>query len=345
MASYIVSKIQLLRDKIRRSLGILLFDLEKKSQLNSQNIKSVLFIRHDAKLGDAIVSSCLIRKLKKFRPDIKQIVLTSKSMSSMFKDDFGVDEVIHMKKRPSYSEIRDICQQIGSVDMVVSLNQDMKMKDIYMLKHLQSSLNVGVDTSVKLININIKNDICNVHYSEKFDCIAKLVGIDEQKESYIVPIKDEEIVRVKQFLSEKEIGRFVLLNPFGSGNERKLSAKKINEILLEAQSKTLLPILILSAPDTREILESMPIEFSENVVHFDQSESIFDAIAAVELCDLVITVDTSIVHIAAGLNKPQIAIYRRDEVNFINWHPNSELAQVIIAEKIINDFTFVNELN
>ncbi|NIY92976.1 glycosyltransferase family 9 protein [Vibrio diazotrophicus] len=340
MASYIVSKMQLLRDRIRRGMGILLFDLEKKSQLNSKNIKSVLFIRHDAKLGDAIVSSCLIRKLKKYRPDIKQIVLTSKSMSSMFKDDFGVDEVIHMKKRPSYGEIRDICQKIGSVDMVVSLNQDMKMKDIYMLKHLQSSLNVGVDTSVKLININIKNDICNAHYSEKFDCIAKLVGIDEQKEPYIVPIKDEAIARVKQFLAEKGIGKFVLLNPFGSGNERKLSAEKINEILIEAQSKTLLPILILSAPDTRELLASMPIVFSDSVVHFDQSESIFDAIAAVKLCDLVITVDTSIVHIAAGLNKPQIAIYRKDDVNFNNWHPNSANAKVIIADSNINDFLF-----
>ncbi|PNI04475.1 heptosyltransferase [Vibrio diazotrophicus] len=334
----VVSQIQRFRDIIRRKLGIWLFDTKKKATFNPTDVKSILFIRHDAKLGDAIVSSCLIRKLKKFRPDIRQVVLTSKGMSSMFKDDFGVDEVVHIKKRPSYGEIRNICQQIGSVDMVVSLNQDMKMKDIYMLKHLESQLNVGVDPEVGLININIQNDICHAHYAKKFDYIAKLVGIDAPEESYIVPVKDEAILRVKQFLVAKGIDKFVLLNPFGSGNERKLSAEKINEILLEVQSKKSLPVVILSSPDTRELLASMPIVFSGSVVHFDQSESIFDAIAAVELCDLVITVDTSIVHIAAGLNKPQIAIYSDDKTNFKNWNPNSILAKVIKTSGSISNF-------
>jgi len=289
---------------------------------------------------NAIVSSGIIRKLRKYRPDIKLIVLTSPGMSSMFKDDFGVDEVIHMKKRPSYQEIRQIGKQVGSIDMVVSLNQDMKMKDIYMLKHLKSQLNVGVDPSVKLININIQNDICNVHYAEKFDYIARLIGIDEPQEPYIVPVKEDSIARVKLFLEVKGIEKYVLLNPFGSGNERKLNAEKINTIITEVQRKQGLPVLILSSPDTRELLESMPIEFSDSVVHFDQSESIFDAITAVDLADSVISVDTSIVHIATGLNKPQIAIYRQDDVNFTNWHPNSENAKVITANESINDFIF-----
>lgn len=333
----IISRIQRFRDVFRRKLGIWLFDSRKKKALSPHDVKSILFIRHDAKLGDAIVSSGVIRKLRKYRPDIKLLVLTSPGMSSMFKDDFGVDDVIHMNKRPSYGEIRKICQQIGHVDMVVSLNQDMKMKDIYMLKHLDSHLNVGVDPEVKLININIQKAICDVHYAEKFDYIAQLVGIDKPQEPYMVPVKYESIARIKKFLHMKGIEKYALLNPFGSGNERKLSAEKINIIVEIVQRKQGLPVVLLSAPDTRDLLEAMPVEFSDSVVHFDQSESIFDAIAAVELSDLVVSVDTSIVHIATGLNKPQIAIYRQDDVNFTNWHPNSDKAEVIKSSNI-NEF-------
>lgn len=334
----VIRRIQRFRDVVRRQLGLCLFDSEKKSTLLPQNAKSILFIRHDAKLGDAIVSSGVIRKLRQFRPDIKLKVLTSPGMYSLFKEDFLVDEVIHMKKRPSYKEIREVCRQIGAVDMVVSLNQDMKMKDIYMLKYLQSHLNVGVDLSVKQINLNIQKDIVHGHYAEKFDYIAKLVGISAPQEVYIVPVKETSKARVKQFLVARGIDRYVLLNPFGSGNERKLNAERINAILDSIQQEQDLAVVILSSPDTREQLATMSVEFSERVVHFDKSESIFDAIAAVELADLVITVDTSIVHIASGLNKPQISIYSSDKENYINWHPNSSRAFPIISNESINNF-------
>ncbi len=339
MMRSVISRIQRFRDIARRKLGIWLFDTKKNKNLNPTDVKSILFIRHDAKLGDAIVSSTVIRKLKTYRSDIKQMVLTSPGMSSMFKEDFGVDEVFHMKKRPSYREIRQICQQIGHVDMVVSLNQDMKMKDIYMLKHLQSQLNVGVDKEVKLININIQSDICNAHYADKFDYVARIVGINEPQMPYIVPVKQQSLKKVKSFLDAHRIGEYVLFNPFGSGNERKLSADKINSIVADLSQKGR-PVLILSSPDSKELLKNMSINFSDSVIHFDQSESIFDAIAAVELSSLVVTVDTSIVHIATGLNKPQIAIYSNDQVNFRNWNPNSSLANIIIAKDGINEFNF-----
>lgn len=339
MANKIVSKIQLLRDKLRRSLGILLFDFNKTTQLIPEDTQSILFIRHDAKLGDAIVSSGVIRKLKKYRPDITIKVITSPGMSDLFQQDFQVDEVIHMKKRPSYQQIRQICQQLGRVDMVVSLNQDMKMKDIYMLKHLQSQINVGVDKGISLINFNIQDVIAEAHYAEKFDYVAQLIGINEPQEQYIVPLKQASLDKVKCFLQTKSLASFALLNPFGSGNERKLSAEKINAVIDEVERKYNLPVVILSAPDTKELLNSMSVRFSDRVTHFDQSDSIFDAIAAVYLADLVISVDTSIVHIATGLNKPQIAIYKQDQVNFRNWHPNSEFAQVMTAIRDINDFT------
>ncbi|MBF4249092.1 lipopolysaccharide heptosyltransferase family protein, partial [Vibrio anguillarum] len=66
--------------------------------------------------------------------------------------------------------------------------------------------------------------------------------------------------------------------------------------------------------------------------------SIYDAIAIVDKAKLVVSVDTSIVHVASGFNKPQIAIYKQDKVNFSNWHPNSEHANVIIAITDINNF-------
>lgn len=335
---FIVSRLQRFRDVVRRQLGVWLFDKKKVTNFDLVNTKSILFIRNDAKLGDAIVSSGVLKKLKKYRPEIKIKVLTTSAMASLFEEHFGVDQVVHLSKRPSYSEMKDVCEQVGSVDVVVSLNLDMKMKDIYLLNKLKSKINIGLDSNLNLINFNVSNDIINIHYADKFNYIATLLGITEPAENYIVPLVPSSMEKAQNFLSENNIDKFVLINPFGSGSERKLNKDSVNKIIsaIKEWDKSL-SVVLLSAPDTRELLDSMSLT-TTSIRHFDQSDSIYDAIAIVEKAKLVVSVDTSIVHIASGFNKKQIAIYKQDKVNFSNWHPNSEHANVIIAITDINNF-------
>lgn len=337
---FVISRIQRFRDVVRRRLGIWLFDRKKDSSFDLTEAESILFIRNDAKLGDAIVSSGVIRKLRKYRPDLKVMVLTTPGMmQSLFLEHFGVDRVINLSKRPSYKEIRGVSQQVGSVDVVVSLNPDMKMKDIYLMKCLHSKANVGLDSELKLINFKINKNLDKKHYAEKFDYISKLVGIDKPKENYMVPLIKESLDKAQQFLDDNGINDFVLVNPFGSGNERKLNKASITKIIDAVKDNGPAPhVILLSAPDTKELLDSMSLT-SGMTHHFDQSDSIYDAIAMVEKAKLVVSVDTSIVHIASGLEKKQISIYRSDPMNFANWSPNSEFSIVLESGIGINSFS------
>jgi ADP-heptose:LPS heptosyltransferase len=60
-----------------------------------------------------------------------------------------------------------------------------------------------------------------------------------------------------------------------------------------------------------------------------RSRSLSDVIAAVELCDLVVTPDTALVHIASAFNRPIIAAYSGWEDNFKKFAPLSEVQQII----------------
>ncbi|CAH8227357.1 hypothetical protein VAE308_1280080 [Vibrio aestuarianus] len=120
---FIVSRLQRFRDVVRRQLGVWLFDKKKVTNFDLVNTKSILFIRNDAKLGDAIVSSGVLQKLKKYRPEIKIKVLTTSAMAPLFEEHFCIDQVVHLSKRPSYSEMKDVCEQVGSVDVVCRNNK------------------------------------------------------------------------------------------------------------------------------------------------------------------------------------------------------------------------------
>ncbi|AIW20326.1 lipopolysaccharide heptosyltransferase family protein [Vibrio coralliilyticus] len=339
----IISKLQRFRDIARRYFGVLLFDQKKESDFDPEHAKTILFIRNDAKLGDAIVSSGVISKIRRYRPDINIIILTTPSLDTLFKKHFSVDRVVHLSKRPSYREIRFVSEEVGSVDIVVSLNLDMKMKDIYLLNKLDSKIVIGVDRLLKIVNFNISKDIQQLHYAEKFDYITKLLGISGPREKYQVPVLSDSVAKMESFLTTNGIKDFILLNPFGSGNERKLRSESIAAIVdVVLNLDKSLKVVVLTAPDTKGQFQSMRLT-NDRVFHFTDSESIYDAIAAVQAAKLIISVDTSIVHIASGLHKPQVAIYSDDTVNFSNWHPNSDVAEVIVAHGEVNNFEY-NEL-
>ncbi|WP_428776475.1 glycosyltransferase family 9 protein [Vibrio sp.] len=334
---FIISKLQLYRDIVRRELGLIIFDRKKPLDQPIESTRSILFIRNDAKLGDAIVSSAVIKKIRKHRPDIKIQVLTTSGMASIFEQHFKVDQVIAMNKRPSYSEIRRVCQQVGEVDLVWTLNPHMKMKDIYFLKHIRSKFNVGIDTKVKLLNVNIQQQTQGQHFAKKFDYLSVLLGIDAPQERYMVPLIPTSLTKLETYISDNSIGSYILFNPFGSGSERKLNKSNITQILQVLQRQfPQFSVVMLSSPETHQLLDNMQLT-GDKVLHFSDSESIYDAIAAVHFAKLVVSVDTSIVHIATGLDKPQLALYRSDKVNFAHWNPNSEKAVTVNTGKAMND--------
>ena len=57
--------------------------------------------------------------------------------------------------------------------------------------------------------------------------------------------------------------------------------------------------------------------------------------------DLVITPDTSIVHMACAFNKPLIAIYKKDMEGFEAWKPKSKCNRVVFSE----DFESLNDID
>jgi len=338
----IVKILQVFRDQVRRQLGIWLFDYDKNLTFDLKDAKSILFLRNDAKLGDAIVSSGAIRKIRRQRPDVKIIVLTTPSMKHLFKTHFGVDQVVTINKRPSYKAIRSACQEIGEVDVVVSFDLNMKMRELYMLKQIQSKANLGLESDIGLININISKEVEGLHFSDKFNHITQLLGLSNQPENYIVPQELESQKKIGGFLKSQKINQFALLNPFGSGRSRKLNNESILKAIQSVKcTHPQMSIVILTAPSDSKLLKEMGI-FEENVHHFDISTSIYDATALVVKSTFVISVDTSIVHIATGLNRPQVALYNYDEVNFTHWNPNSKLAKTIINYHGINSFSKEN---
>ncbi|WP_139807664.1 glycosyltransferase family 9 protein, partial [Aeromonas salmonicida] len=150
-----IGYLQLLRDRIRRALGIIFFD--KKTPLGLQgDISHILVIRWDAKIGDSFASSFFFRELKKL-PNKFITVITSPALAPLYREEFGVDHVIEVTKRPSYKTLCDIALSIPHVDLAIHLTEGMKMKDLYFLYKLSPTNIASLDDNVARVNIKLSD--------------------------------------------------------------------------------------------------------------------------------------------------------------------------------------------
>ncbi|AKO31343.1 hypothetical protein RY60_06605 [[Haemophilus] ducreyi] len=99
------------------------------------------------------------------------------------------------------------------------------------------------------------------------------------------------------------------------------------------------PFYTLTFPAIARKLKKIACHFSE-VFIYEHTKTVFDTIELIRFADLVISPDTSIVHIAVGLNKKLIAFYSLDEQNFIHWQPNN-----LVETHILRFEHNINEIN
>ena len=117
---------------------------------------------------------------------------------------------------------------------------------------------------------------------------------------------------------------------------------KISKIILEKDYEKL--ILIGNEDKIRE-LKKLNIS-KENKVKIIETRGMSEVAELIKGADLVVSPDTSIVHLARGFNKKMICIYRKElgkeDKNSILWGPNSEKAKVIFVEEKIKDGEEIN---
>lgn len=322
-----IGYLQLLRDRIRRKLGVFLFDKYIPVGIKG-DVNHILLVRWDAKLGDSFMSSFFFREIRKLSSEIRISVITTSELASLYLDYFKVDEVIVIDKRPSYHMIRQAVSNIAHVDLVIHLTEMMKMKDLYLLHKLSPTNVASLDDDIGRVNVKLSHATAGMLFQDKYCYILSLLGVKDINTRYIIPTK--RTVNVTSTCSD-----VIIINIFGSTQYKSLSHAKAIELLrILGRNFPTHRFGMLSSPATYAAAEAMVTECSiSNIELLEGVNTIDDAIYCVKHSQVVLSVDTAIVHIAVGLDKPLVAIYPRHGETFNQWLPTkTPLVRVLFSD-------------
>lgn len=312
--------------KALRSLRLAIgkFIIDRKTSHSFPNpIQKILFLRHDGKIGDYIVSSFVFRELKKQNPNLHIGVVCSTKTRYLFEKNPYIDQLYPVKTK-SISNYIQVAKQIQQqqYDVLIDPTTLLRNRDLLLIKLINTKINIGYQKQYyQLFDLNITDN--TLHFSQIYQQALEMIGYGNIDRTYDIPTDIESEQKIQEFLEQNNIQSFIAINFFGASSSRSFTDENIEKWLSYIQKNTQKPLILLTYPAVTDKLKNIVKQY-KNCFVLESTSTIFDNISLIQAADLVISPDTSIIHIAAGLNKPIIAFYSHNQENFTHWHPNSQ---------------------
>ena len=333
-----------MREK-RLKIGKYIWDRKEKSKiieednfLKDNNIKSILFLRYDGKIGDMIVNSLMFREIKKVYPDTKIGVITRGAAIDIIKNNPNVDEIYEYHK--DRKKIKDLALKIKEekYDLLIDFSEMLRVNQMMFINLCRARINIGLDREDwKLFDLSIESDKnfkWTEHITKRY--LVYLIKLGLEKEnidiSYDIYLKNEK--KYETFFNEIKESQKLILNPYGASKHKSFSVETLENIITYLKDKDIAIILTYFGDKYKEL------EFLEKKYKYvyipKKIESILDTAILIKKGNYVISPDTSIVHIASAFNKKMTTVYPpkggKYGVDHLVWAPKSEYSRVIFCK-------------
>jgi len=258
------------------------------------------------KLGDCVLLTPLIRILRKNRPDLNiYIIAFSRISAGFFETDPDVTAVYHAKRKPGkyrrevLSMTFDVLFNTKDHPSTHFLLQSSLIRARYKVGHANEFHEGLFDRLLTMdfsAHMALKNcallDLIGIRYSEE-DCRPSLAPL---------PLPPELTGFLRQLDNKKLTG----INISAGEPNRVWAETKWNGLISRFPERH---FIVLSGPDEHAV-KHMIEQSCQNIIASPRTGNLYEVLRIVEKLDMLITPDTSLIHIASATKTPVVGLYR-----------------------------------
>lgn len=316
--------------------------------LDGSKLRKVLFLRPE-KIGDMVISFPVFDGLKQHFPHIKISILGSPRNLPIIKNDPRFDKIYLYTKKPTKDFKTLLKMRKGKYDCVVDMIGDDSVTALF-LSQLSAPgkprIGVGKNKYREYYDFNYSYRRDNTgHVVENTLKLLEAFDIESEKVSgYAAPfIKDDEKKKAAAFFDH-----------FTNGNNNmmtvgyNLSAGAPTRIWAEEKSIELIKRITDKHPNCKVVLFTVPSErnradeilnqLNGRVELVPDKLNLTEVSAIIAQLDIMISPDTSLVHIARAQQVPVVGLYSRFMKNFLLWRPYDQKTGAVVSGNDDNIF-------
>ncbi|MCO6524106.1 MAG: glycosyltransferase family 9 protein [Candidatus Schmidhempelia sp.] len=277
--------------------------IRRYKQYNLESIKKILIIRND-RIGDMVATTGLIRNLAISGYEV--YVSSRKQSLAIIKHNPYVKGVFiydDSNIKNLYKSIKEARKEKFDLAIETRFNRFLDIHNLVFCSFMRTNILAGFcKSNISSFNLSINYYHPNNHVTSQLIRILDLLDIRDKSVDYELFVSDDIKNKADSFLSNlNNKKKIVIFNPYGSQQERCMNDNHI-KLLYNLLEKTYQVILI------GEAVKLNSLKLADEVKTFN-STSVLDIIPLIEKADLVVSVDTAVVHIATCFNKKTLAFY------------------------------------
>ncbi len=315
--------------------------------------KNLTLVFMDGKLGDSIVNSALIDGIRLKYPSLPIWVFSLESVAEYWRSHPDVEKVEVLPESNATFRTRISLHQLGkryqgSIGAVVAFEPMATLEQFLLLAAMKPDLTVGfLKHEYRLFDVSLLDFTYGQEKRSISTRIDNLLTLFEASVPYAelvrhVPCNDAGLGQFHAKYGLLTDQNLVLVNGYGSNNQRTFSASSLR-IILAIVAETLPMSKIVLNISREQISNKEEVElmnsFGSKLVILDRGIDLFELFSAIASCDFVITPDTGPAHVAAALRKPVLTFFADHEYNPVVWMPIGRKCECVLSlsGKNIND--------
>ena len=318
------------------------FTRKKSIDFDIRKAKNILFLRYD-RIGDMVITTPVFRELKLAYPEINITVLASKANQCVLLNNPYVDLVITNHKNNLLKDLPTLLAlRKEKFDVCVEFDHSVIPHSIVRLRIIKPKIIIsvfkdgryGVKGSELELYDHFTEKLKDTHFRDIWLNTLNPFGVTPKSKQYDLFCSDQQKGNAVDFLSQFQKKIIIGINLEGAVKGKKITSDKLEEICRGIYHiNREVQIILLSSPklysNIVRISQKMNLPY---VVPSYKTVSVLDVAALIQNLQLIITPDTSIVHIASAFNIPIVSIHEKNNQSYHLFKPKSQNSRTVFSE-------------
>lgn len=277
-----------------------------------------LIIRFSS-IGDVVLSSPLLRALRVKFPQGQIDYVTRAEYAELVKSNHNLNYTYEFDAHSGFEGLRALKTKIKAeqYDLIVDIHDSLRSKYLRSIRGVQS---VVVDKRIVERTMLVKfkkNRYSNiVPVADRYMETVQSLGIENDGKGLELHIPDEILFGVSGKIARLQLNRFertIALCPGAKHFTKRWPAERYAKLGARIAQKTDAKVLVFGGIGDAELCDQVVNNINqaagaERATDFSGQLTLLETAAAMEYCDLVVTNDSGLMHIAIAMKKKLIAI-------------------------------------
>ncbi|MFA5011542.1 MAG: glycosyltransferase family 9 protein [Ignavibacteria bacterium] len=282
------------------------------------------------KIGDMILTTPLFGSLKRIFPDCCLSVLASKSNSVITKNLNCIDRTYVYDKKTISTASLLIKLRKKAFDYWIDPKDELSSTSKILVNLCKPKLSIGFNFNKKVFDIDLRTFVKGEH---RVDINLSPVNYLSDSDRLKTPIPHVDIPeKDSKIISERlnvVTAPFVLLNLSSGVSSRYLKLEKWIDLVdgINPDKYVILTGINKDYDNIHAVISSV----KRKNVFFVEANTIFEFAELIRKCNLLVTPDTSAVHLASCFNAPVVGIYHNVKWNIVKFGPLSVKKRIVVS--------------